>query len=167
MRTYILKGGNKVVLKSNFIKTIVILPIIMNFIPLKFAVKREANIKNGSYLCSYVQTTGEDLYARSEDNGIDDDIFFEHFYGKKPYDILSKDFSTDYIEPTGNKYFLTGKINYDSEGYSLAIQDWDIAYPVIRKGLNIIFRPREYLNIYDYNWIAVIKYYWGSLYERD
>lgn len=154
-------------LRFKFIKVLVILPLIMNFIPLKFAVKREPNCKNGTYLCSYTQTTGEVLYADSEDNGIDDDIFFDRFYGKKPYDILSKDFTTDYIEPTGNKYFLTGKLNYDNGENSLAIRDWDIEYPVIRKGLNLFLRPRGYLNIYDYDWTAVIKYYRGCLHERD
>lgn len=130
--------------------------VLLDFIPVKFAVNIKEVDKN-AFVCSYTQSTGADLYAAKSDNvSKKEDVYFESLSGNLPYKYLSKEYTADYIEPSGNRYVLysTQKTdNYDE----LNVKKWDIKYPVLRKSMRSVYAPRAYLTIYDFDLVKVLK----------
>ena len=112
-------------------------------------------MQSDKFVCSFAQVTGGNWEA---ENYANEQLFFDGLIGKNPMKVLDKNFSTDYLEPSGNKYIFSGEIiEKDDSIYDLNIFEWDILYPIQRKSIRMLYAPRHYLTIYDYDWFNVIK----------
>ena len=156
-----------VFLKFFIISTVVVL-VILNYIPVKFAKRIqivEQNIENDTekYICGFTQTTYGDMIADLEDNpSLAESKVFLEIYRNSPFEVLSDEFTTDYIDPTGNKYYFEGRSTVGTffglpDAIVLEVDKWDIVYPVRRKTLRGLITPSGYLTIYDFDWKAVMK----------
>ena len=154
--------------KKRFLIVKVILALfLLDFVPIKYAIKIEYVEKNHSktydfYMCEYTATTFGDIKADPKYNKeLSKPIIFYELKNNSPFKFLSKEYTTDYIEPSNNKYVFKGNIVCEVKDIglvkSLKINNWDIVYPIKRKSLRGLYVPKGYLTIYDFNWIKVLK----------
>lgn len=136
----------------------VIIIIALDFIPVKFAVSLSNELyKEGIYICSHEQVTGGNWRV---ENYEEEQLYFEYLKGNSPFNFLSEIFCTDHIERSGNIYLLSGTIETrENQIYDLQVDEWDIAYPISRKSIRMLYVPKNYLTIYDYNLIKIIKHF--------
>ncbi len=142
---------------KRLIKILILLIILLfaiDFIPIKFAIDiSKDNIKNG-YLCYHEQVTGGNWRVENTE----EQLYFEYLIGRSPFNYLSKIYSTDYIEPSGNKYVFYGVIEPKSnEVFDLNVSNWDIVYPISRKSIRGLYSPKNYLTLYDFNLINLLN----------
>lgn len=135
--------------------------IFLDFVPIKRAIYIEdtENLKSDEYICSFTQVTGGnwEVESPSSDYGTNQ-LFFEDLIGNGPLDYLDKNFSTDYLEPSGNRYLFSGTVIPKEDGiYDFKIKKWHIVYPIQRKSIRMLYAPKGYLTIYDYNWIKILE----------
>ena len=137
--------------------------VLMDFIPIKMAIKIDDKglIKSEEYLCIHAQVTGGNWEVQ---NYAEEQLYFEFLHGNNPFYVLSKNFTTDYIEPTRNRYIFTGNIiKKEKEIYDLDIHQWEIVYPIQRKSFRILYAPKSYLTIYDFNFIRLFCYIFDNI----
>lgn len=147
--------------------------ILFNFIPMKFPTMKQYVQQNFAdeyeeYICGFTVTTYGDIEASPSNNfSISEPKIFVDIDGNNPFKLLSSDFTTDYAEPTGNRFIFVGKSEVGtfyglSEATMLHVEKWDIVYPICRKSWRTFISPRSYLNIYDYNWRNVFRSWFGK-----
>ena len=140
--------------------TFCILALLLDFIPIKWAINIEGikNFKTNEYLCSFAQVTGGNWQVKNNIESYESgQLYFEYLHEKDPFNVLDKNFSTDYLEPSGNMYVFTGKIiNKEHDMFDLKVESWEITYPIQRKSLRMLYTPKKYLTIYDYDWLKII-----------
>lgn len=144
--------------------------IVLDFIPVRYAIKEI----NDNYVFTY------DLKTRIEIKGFawttTDEIsgqrisLVANIVGEDPYDVLSlKEFNPDKLwsKPWDMKIVFYGETQklskdhkYDINVYS---QKWDVVYPIQRTTFRRHYVSNEYLTIYDYNWINVLRKYLDRL----
>ena len=91
----------------------VIFAFILDYIPIKWAIEvnNSKQFKNNEYLCSFAQVTGGNWEVKNTSKNCKyEQLYFEYLREKDPFDVLDKNFSTDYLEPSGNLYVFTGEI---------------------------------------------------------
>ncbi len=133
---------------------LIILLFAVDFIPVKFAIDvSDDNIESG-YLCYHEQVTGGNWRVENTDK----QLYFDNLTGNSPFNYLSKIYSTDYIEPSGNRYVLYGTIMpKENDIFDLNVEHWNIVYPVSRKSIRALYVPKRYLTLYDFNLIKLLK----------
>lgn len=147
--------------------------ILLNFVPIKFASTKQAVTQNHInekevYMCGFTATTYGNLAASPSENlSLSESKVFVATDGNDPFQLLSSKFTTDYLEPTGNRFIFVGKSEVGEffglpEATMLHIEKWDIVYPIHRKSWRAFVTPRSYLNIYDYDWGKVVGYIFGK-----
>ena len=151
--------------------SIIIIAILLNFIPVKFAVNlddAEKNLRDGTYICE-TNRVALDIgwYIDNELNKHLDTGLSIKVSGKKPEKFLSeKTFDFKWYE-LYNQYLLMGDISNTQENKEtgvisadLNVKKWEIIYPIRRASFRQYFTPKGYLTVYDYDWIKVIKSLW-------
>ena len=150
--------------------------LALDFIPVKYAKKDAYTIIDGQeyVFCYEPKTNGSnivDWVAYGYNDEIDYDItpLQASVIGKNPYDCFTKrDFEPIKLynraaPDDSNKYILYGdiqKVIGSDEQISeliIDVKDWDIIYPVNRLSIRRHYVPKNYLTVYDYNWINVIR----------
>lgn len=135
--------------------------VALNYIPVKFAVSSNVNKLGGNdYLCSYAQVTGGNWEVENKRDFANSNwaLYIDKLHGKSPFDVLNSDFTSDTIEPSGNRYVFKGQVIFkDNDIYDLNVEKWDIVFPITRGGIRILFTPMNYLTIYDYDWGKIFK----------
>lgn len=154
-------GIRKRVTKIIFL--VIFIPILLNFIPVKFAVKLEdaqQNLGRGRYICvtesKYVHDTG--WIAKTSFNSHLDRDLAVRLNGSSTLNYLSeKEFDLKWFE-TENQYLLIGKVERFEEDKDikvlyadLNVESWKIVYPINRTSYRKYFTPKSYLNIYDFD----------------
>ena len=136
--------------------------ILLDFVPIKFAVRESQDCKSDLYLCKYTQVTG----GNWED--INHGIFIDELKGNSFYTCLRDIYLTDYIEPSGNLYLMEGKlIEKNTDEFDLDVKKWDIIYPISRKSYRVIYAPKGYLTIYDYDWYKLFILWRTKCHEKS
>ncbi|WEK55956.1 MAG: hypothetical protein P0Y55_07895 [Candidatus Cohnella colombiensis] len=145
--------------------------ILLNFIPIKFAIKLEdaqQKLEAGRYICvadykSKVAYQSE-WFASTRFNSHLEGWLVLRLTGNSPNRYLSeKDFESFEVD---NKFLLNGnverieKITPEVLDTHLNVDDWEIVYPIERASFRKHFTPRSYLNIYDYDMIKLIRSLW-------
>lgn len=149
---------------KKFLKKLImfsIFALILDYIPIRWAINVDDSKKfeTNEYLCSFAQVTGGNWEVKNNlKNREDGQLYFEYLREKDPFDVLDENFSTDYLEPSGNIYVFTGEIiNREHNIYDLKVKHWEIVYPIQRKSLRMFYTPKNYLTIYDYDWLKLVK----------
>ncbi|WP_338552540.1 hypothetical protein [Paenibacillus sp. KS-LC4] len=147
---------------------VVIAPVLMNFIPIKFAVKlveAQQRQNTGEYICvteaKYVLDTG--WIAKTNINSHLKENLAVRVSRNSPNKFLSeKEFDFGWYE-LENRFLLIGNVESfekDKETKvryaNLNVDEWEIVYPIKRASFRKYFTPNSYLNIYDYDLIKVI-----------
>ncbi|MBY9079010.1 hypothetical protein KIH86_25825 [Paenibacillus sp. HN-1] len=165
------------ILLGVFTLFVVLTPILLNFIPIKFAVKLEdaqQNVETGTYICvtesKYVVDTGWIAEATINPHIAED--LPVRVSGDSPSNYLSEqDFELRRFE-VENRFLLIGKVDRfekdteygtDLMYANLNVDKWDIIYPINRASIRQYITPKSYLNIYDYDLKKVIKTIWKSI----
>lgn len=148
---------------------LLIILIILDFVPIKFAIKfddAKKNLREGNYICNteskYAMDTGWIAHA-SLNQHLDDDLCVI-VSGNSPNTTLSeKTFDFKCFE-VSNSFFLDGKVNKTWEDKKtnnmyadLYVNRWQIIYPIERTTFRQYYTPKAYLTIYDYDWSKAIK----------
>lgn len=163
--------GFKVLMNTGYylatiIISVVITAILLNFIPIQFAVKLDdakKELKKDSYICeTYTSEIG--WIARFE--SMDQPKFCDCFKatGSCPEKYLSwETFDFKWYE-VYNRFVLVGdprNFNENKEtgvmSADLNVREWQIIYPIKRATIIQELRPKGYLVVYDYDWIKIIK----------
>lgn len=145
----------------------VLVLILLDFIPIKFAVK---NYENKTVFINEPKL-GDVEWAELEyeNNKFNYDSMIGYIIeGKAPDKTLNKkDFDKiDLYLMDGdntNKFFVyydEKKLINDSESfpvYKIVAKNWDILYPIHRTSLRRLYAPKKYLTLYDFNLINLIK----------
>ncbi|USB34367.1 hypothetical protein [Paenibacillus sp. YPG26] len=148
---------------------IILIAILVNFVPVKFAVKLEdaqKQLEVGKYICvtesKYVFETG--WIAKKKINKHLKETLAVKVSRNSPDKYLSNsqfDFKWFEIE---NRFLLTGEVgNYERNKDTnvlyadLDVDKWEVIYPINRASFRKYFTPPGYLTIYDYDLIKVIK----------
>ena len=154
---------------------ITVLLFALDFVPVKFAKKdTDVIIDNEKYVFCYEPKTSGlhsiNWVACGYKEGKEDfDLpWFEVIIdGYDPYDSLSN-FDFDPIDLYNhnklqrNRFVLRGEMNV-SRGdliknvIDIESEGWDILYPVNRLSFRRFYVPANYLTVYDFDWIKVIK----------
>lgn len=150
----------KFIVKSS----IILLGIIigLDFIPVKFAENKNlVQNRPNAYVCSYVQTTGGNFCASMNDNPKKEKTFYFEI-NDYPFDILSEKYRKEYEEPTGQQYVFYGLISEMNVVESTAdckieIEDWAMVYPILRPSYRVLYAPKGYLTIYDFDWGEILR----------
>lgn len=153
---------------------LVLMPLllVLDFVPLKFAIKVEdakKNLKDGYYICE-TNLVKPDVgwYASMRWNPHIDDGLCVKAIGNTPNSILSeKEFDFKWYE-LYNKFLLNGKgklyeerrTNIYSADLELDVNIWDIIYPIKRASFRQYYAPKSYLTVYDYDWCKIIESIW-------
>ncbi len=128
---------------------IIIIPIVMLFVPVKFAVSSDDIDKNKEYYILeliYGDTTDSGWYiVDCRDYESLDSHYYVHLNGKVPSDYISEPICYEYR----NKYIVYGslKIGTQNGKYDiLTVDSWDIMSD-IHGGIH-----KKYLTVYDLYW---------------
>ncbi|AIQ14542.1 hypothetical protein [Paenibacillus durus] len=156
-----------------FALIVIVTPIVLNFIPIKFAVKlddAQQNLEFGRYICvtesKYVDDTG--WIAKTDINSHLEKDLAVRMSGNSPNKYLSeKEFDFKWFE-VENRFLLIGKVERFEEDKELEtilyanlnVDKWKIVYPIRRASIRQYITPKSYLNIYDYDLRKVIKTIW-------
>ena len=151
--------------------SVIIIAILLDFIPVKFAVKLDdakKNLKDGRYICETNPVTLDiGWYADMKLNqNLDDDLCVRAL-GDSPNNFLSeKTFDFKWYE-LYNIFLLVGKAEHFVEdkktnniSVDLDVKKWDIIYPIKRASFRQYYAPKGYLTVYDYDWLKLIKSLW-------
>lgn len=143
---------------------IIAVPIVLNFIPIKFAKKIDnLTLKEGEYLCQVeLKTVFEEKWGIFKSLPINySDECFVNLSGKIPFDSLNpEDFSMKSNKE--NQFLVTGDLTITGnagiyEIGELNVKEWDIVYPIQRSSFRQGLTPKGYLTFYDYDWITLLK----------
>ena len=144
------------------ILVIITILIVLNFVPIKFAVNiKEISHSDNAYVCSYSTATDGNWCATTFDNpNLTEDIWI-NIDTAHDFSCWNEIVGLSRGEPVLNKYVFYGEIEehkvYDKIYFKyLKSSKWDIVYPIRRNSLRALFTPPHYLTIYDYNWVDVI-----------
>ena len=133
--------------------------IILDFIPVKFAKNKNlVKYKQNTYICTYCQVTGGNYCATIDNNPLlEKPIYFEII--DYPFNILKNDrYRKEYEEPTGIQYVLCGKVTtISNENSEIDIENWSMVYPIMRPSFRVIYAPRAYLTVYDFDWLEILR----------
>ena len=147
---------------------IILLVISFDFIPVKFCI----NDKGIDYVFVSKPKMGDTEWGKFPYiNGqlYNDYENYEAYIvrGNNPNNVLSKrDFDwitidvKDYEPNMFVIYFDNKAIAHNSISaptYEITSKKWDIIYPVNRISFRRYYVPKNYLTIYDYNWLEIIK----------
>ena len=163
----------------NIVFKVAVVCVILNYIPIKVAIKtekiKEQRYNYEFYVCESCVVTGAFYCASVDDNeNLREPKYFFKLIGKSPENVLSDKLLINYEEMwSGNKflvigtsyseYEITGQVNSVNDDYFYT-QDWEIVYPVRRYSiLGDLLGPKRFLNIYDFNWFKVIKSFFGKI----
>ena len=148
--------------------------VIADFIPVKFAKK--IDYSKEIYMHKPKLVTNQDVeFVMYEYANKQTDYNKREYYiikGDSPVKVLNKrsfDIIALYNMPGDktNKFYIKQKgkiVKSKSEPDINVIYaiDWDILYPINRATFRRFYAPKSYLTIYDYDWGAVLKRYFGS-----
>lgn len=152
---------------------VAVIPILLNFIPIKFAVKldnAQKKLEAGRYICvtesKYVDDT--EWIAKTDINLHLEKDLAVRVSGNSPNKYLSKkefDFKKFEVE---NSFLLIGNAERFEEKKDLEtilytnlyVDKWEVVYPIRRASIRQYFTPKSYLNIYDYDLREIIKKIW-------
>ncbi len=153
---------------------------ILEFIPIRLAVKKENISYNNSvvlevdsyqtFICraepKLTSDTSVRWIAEKQDNPHLDKNVYLVLTGNIPHKLLSdKDYDVNLNQnTTNNKFVVSGVcVSVDvSDVYTynivrLNVEDWDIVSPIKRLSFRRFYAPKSYLTIYDFNWSEFFK----------
>ena len=156
--------------------SIIGLLIILDFIPVKFALKINSvditkyKEEDGQkiYICKPVQVTDSIWEAIGDEKGIRDlsknEVIYmaEPLKGNEPLKKLNSSFHKTYEPNAHNQFVFVGnEISSNTVGdleidgvqektIDFQVDDWQIIYPIKRYSFRDIYAPKSYLTIYDY-----------------
>lgn len=156
--------------------SIIGLLIILDFIPVKFAVKINSvditkyKEKDGQkiYICKPVQVTDSIWEAIGDEKGIRDlsknEVIYmaEPLKGNDPLKKLNGSFQKTYEPKAHNQFIFVGnEISSNTVGdmeidgvqektIDFKVDDWQIVYPIRRDSFRDIYVPKTYLTVYDF-----------------
>ena len=141
--------------------------ILLDFIPVKFAVQDNKN--KTVFINEPKLEDVEWAELEYEDNKFNYDSMIGYIIdGKAPDRMLNKkdfDKSDLYLMHGDNTnkfliYYDERKSINDSESfpvYKIVANDWEILYPIHRASLRRLYASKKYLTLYDFNLINLIK----------
>lgn len=136
------KVGRKMKILVFILLILILTPILLNFIPIKFAIElneAQKNLKVGRYICITDYKQKVDNYtewlARTDFNSHLERTLAVRVSGRSPNNYLSeKEFESFDSE---NRFLLIGKVERfeeDKDGYflnaNLNVDKWKIVYPI-------------------------------------
>ncbi|MEQ7052419.1 hypothetical protein ABN764_17395 [Paenibacillaceae sp. P-4] len=152
--------------------SVLTISILLNFIPIKFAVKLEdaqQKLEAGNYICvtesKYVLETG--WIAKTDTNShLEEDLAVMVFRNSPNKYLANKEFDFNWFE-VENRFLLIGEVEHFKEDKEtnvlyadLNVDKWEIVYPIRRASFRNYFTPNSYLSIYDYDLIKLIRAIW-------
>ncbi|MBD3920025.1 hypothetical protein H8B09_14770 [Paenibacillus sp. PR3] len=151
---------------------VLLIPILLNFVPIKFAIKLEdaqQKLKVGNYICvtesKYVLDTG--WIAKTNTNThLEENIAVKVSLNSPNKYLDDKEFDFKWFE-IENKFLLVGEVGRLEKNketnvlyVDLNVKKWEILYPVSRASFRKYFTPKGYLSIYDYDLKKILKTVW-------
>lgn len=157
---------------------IIIILIVFDYVPVKFAISidnAQRELRSGSYICETNPVAIDTSIKTFSVIGwyiipqINNNSKFSgcgaRLLQKSPENILlQKTFDFKNYEHAYNRFLINGNIKKIEENkksnfsvVDLNVSSWEIIYPIERASFRRFYVPDNYLTIYDYDWIKIIK----------
>ncbi|MDQ2087487.1 hypothetical protein RBH29_13730 [Herbivorax sp. ANBcel31] len=157
-----MKSIVKLIIK--IIAILIMVVILFNYIPIKNSHKLNNNDKmtlteeteDIIVVCRFEQVTGSPWMVEeiiSQDKTILEKSEFIIIEGENPKKYLKNG-----LFIPGNSFVFKGQLDGEKhldglENYKVFVaSSWDIIYPIDRYSIRLLFAPKGYLTIYDYEW---------------
>ena len=130
--------------------------LIINYVPVKFAVKTE-NISDKGYVCEYSTATSGNWATVSHGNSSLKGNINLNIREDKYFSRLKDINSARKGEIPLNKYVFYGNISKKQVSkntyfYYMDLSSWDVVYPIKRGTLCSVVIPPNYLTLGDFVW---------------
>lgn len=130
--------------------------LIINYVPVKFAVKTD-NIPDEGYVCEYSTATSGNWVTVSHGNSSLKGNINLNIREDKYFSRLKDINSVRKGELPLNKYVFYGNISKKQVSkntyfYYMDLSGWDVVYPIQRGTLRSVVTPPNYLTLCDFVW---------------
>lgn len=151
---------------------ILIIPILLNFVPIKFAIKPEdaqQKLIAGNFICvtesKYVLDTGWIAHTNINTH-LEENIAVKVSLNSPDKYLDDREFDLKWFE-VENRFVLIGEVGRFERNKEtnvlyadLDVDKWEIIYPISRASFRRYFTPKGYLSIYDYDLKKILRTLW-------
>ncbi|WP_042164131.1 hypothetical protein [Paenibacillus gorillae] len=149
--------------------SVLLIAILLNFVPIKFAVKLEdaqLKLEAGNYICvtesKYVLDTGW-IAKTNINSNLEENIAVKVFRNNPNKYLSNREFDFNWFE-VENSFLFIGEVEHVERSRetnvlyaNLDVDKWEIVHPIKRASIRKYITPKNYLSIYDYDLIKSIR----------